>query len=217
MNKIYQNVHMGEGTVVEDFAVIGAPPRGKQDGECKTVIGKNCTIKSGSVIYANTTLGDNCFIAHGAIIREDCTIGDNFVLGNNSVVLPDATIEDHVTIHTLAEIADHSTIKHGAWIGPGVKMANNIHPKQLNPCEHKDKQDKEGAPHIGTHARIGLNATINAFVHIHDYAIVGSGAVVTKDVPAHHVVIGNPAKVVKDARNITCRYCDNKPYRVKDE
>ncbi len=217
MKKIYENVKLGEGSQISDFVIIGMPPKGKKDGELKTVIGKNITIKPFTTIYSGTTVGDNCFIAEGAIIRENCNIGNGVIVGSNSVILPDVTIEDDVTIHALVEVADHSQIKYGAWIGPGVKMANNIHPKQIKQCEHKKRGDIEGAPKIGKHARIGVNTTINSFVNIGDYAITGVGAVVTKDIPPKSVVVGNPAKFIKNIRDLKCRYCNNKPYDIEDE
>ncbi len=214
MNKIYDNVRLGQGTIIHDFAVVGESPRDHPEKHTSTTIGKNCTIKSFSTVYAGTTIGDNCIIECGAVIREGCRLGDNVFVGNNTLLLPYTVVENNVKIHTLCEIAEYTTLKEGSWIGPGVIMANTLHPKATTPCEHKLQTDKEGGPVVGKHARIGLNATINPYVTIGDYALVGSGAVVTKDVPSKKVVVGNPAKVIKDVHELTCPHCGKPQYGV---
>jgi len=188
---IYPNVDVGEGTVIEDFCIIGCPPRGNKAGELKTTIGRNCLIRSHSIIYAGNRIGDNFQTGNMVTIREENTIGNNVSVGTKSDVQHHVTIEDDVGIHTLAFIPEFSVLKKGCWIGPNVIMTNAPFPRSS-----LAKENLKGAT-VEEDAKVGANATLLPGVTIGKNALVGAGAVVTKDVPAETVVVGNPAKQVK--------------------
>ncbi len=215
--KIYKNVKLGKNVIIEDFAVVGKPPKGKEDGELETVIGDNSIIRSGSVIYAGTKTGKNFQTGDNASIGPFCVFGDYVSVGTNSVVLEGCQFSGNVRIHALVFIAEHTEVEENSWIGPGVKTANNPYPKALNEecAKHKEISEKEGAPKIGKYVRIGANATICPFVKIGDYTIIGAGSVVTKEVSSKAVVVGNPAKIIKYIDDIKCNYCGKKPYVIK--
>jgi len=190
--KIYENVDIGEGAVIGDFVIIGEPPRDMKPGELRTRIGKNATIRSHTVIYAGNVIGDGFQTGHHVMIREENKIGDNVSIGTNSVVEHHVRIGDGVRIHSQTFIPEETTLEAGCWIGPNVVITNAKYP--LSPGV---KRSLKGAT-VRKKAKIGANATLLPGVIIGENALVGSGAVVTKDVPAGKVVIGNPAQVVTD-------------------
>ena len=194
--KIYENVDVGRGAVIEDFVIIGEPPRGKKPGELKTTIGKNAIIRSHTVIYAGSVIGDNFQTGHHVMVREENRIGNNVSIGTNSVVEHHVQIEDNVRIHSQAFIPEETILETGCWIGPNVVITNAKYP--LSPGV---KQKLKGAT-IRRNAKIGANATLLPGVIVGENALIGAGAVVTRDVPAGKVVVGNPAQVIRDVSKL---------------
>jgi acetyltransferase-like isoleucine patch superfamily enzyme len=188
-SRIYPNVTLGEGTVVEDFCIIGTPPRGAAAGEMPTSIGDGATIRSHTVIYAGNRIGRNFQTGNKVNIRELNQIGDDVSIGTLSVIEHHVVIGNRVRIHTQAFV-EYSVLEEGCWIGPNVVLTNAKYP--LSP----GVKDSLAGPIIRRGAKIGANATILPGVVVGEYALVGAGAVVTRDVPAGAVVVGNPAHVI---------------------
>lgn len=196
--RIYPNVQMGENVEVDDFVVLGIPPRGKAEGELPTVIGDGAVIRSHSVIYAGNVVGKRFQTGHHTMIREENRIGDDVSVGTGSVVEHHVEIADHVRIHSQAFVPEYSTLEEGAWIGPNVVLTNVPHP--LCP---KAKVCIKG-PTIKRGAKIGANSTILPFMIVGENALVGAGSVVVANVPDRAVVAGNPARVIKSVDQLTC-------------
>jgi acetyltransferase-like isoleucine patch superfamily enzyme len=188
--RIFENVHLGDGSVVEEFCIIGTPPRGKQPGELVTTIGDGSVIRSHTVIYAGNTIGRNFQTGNKVNIREQNRIGDNVSIGTLSVVEHHVEIGNNVRVHTQAFIPEFSVLEDGCWIGPNVVFTNAKYP--LSP----GVKDQLAGPVIRKGAKIGANATILPGVIVGENALIGAGAVVTRDVPAGAVVAGNPARVM---------------------
>ncbi|HEU5318238.1 MAG TPA: DapH/DapD/GlmU-related protein [Chloroflexota bacterium] len=205
---VHPNVRLGEGCLVGEFVVLGEPPRGAQPGELETVIGAGAVIRSHTVIYAGNVIGAGFQSGHGALLRESNTIGDHVSVGSHSIVEHHVTLEDRVRIHSQAFVPEYSTLKRGSWVGPGVRLTNAPHP--LCP----DVKDCIVGPTLEAGAKIGANATLLPGVNVGENALVGAGAVVTRDVPAGAVVAGNPAKVVKHIRDLVCPATGLNPYRA---
>lgn len=194
--KILKNVELGENVTVEDFVIIGVPPKGKRDGELKTVIGDNSVIRSHTVIYAGNVIGKNFQTGNQASIREDNVIGNDVSVGTKSVVEFKTKIDDSVRIHSQAFIPEYCELKQGCWIGPNVVLTNAPYPKSLHA-----KDFLKGVV-VGKNAKIGANTTVLPGVRIGDDSLIGAGSVVTSDVPLGKVVVGNPAKVIKDVKDL---------------
>ena len=181
---LHGKVTIGEGTIVQENVILGNAEDGKLD------IGKNCTIRSGTVIYSGAKIGNNFRSGHNVLIRENSEIGDNVLVGTSSVIDGDCKIGNNVSIQTGVYITRYTTIEDGVFLGPFCVTTN-------------DKYMKYGVtlkgPLIKQGARIGANSTIMPGITIGKGAIVGAGSVVTKDVPPYKVVMGVPARVVKDA------------------
>lgn len=207
--KIYKNVSIASGAVVEDFVVIGHPPRGKQDGELPTVIAEGAFIRSGTVIYAGNKIGRNFQTGHNVTIRESNLIGDDVSIGSLSCIEYKVKIGKGVRIHSQVFIPEYSELKDGCWIGPNVVFTNANHP--LCP---KAKECLKG-PTVEEGAKIGANSTLLPGVIIGRDALVGAGSVVVKDVPERSVVVGNPAKSIKKITDLKCKSkLSKRPYEI---
>ena len=189
--RIFANVTLGEGSVVEDFCIIGTPPRGKKDGEVATTIGEGAVIRSHTVVYAGNVIGKNFQTGNKVNIRESNRIGDNVSVGTLSVIEHHVEIADNVRIHTQVFIPEYSILEEGCWIGPNVVFTNAKYP--LAP----GVKDSLAGPTIRKGAKIGANVTLLPGVVIGENALVGAGAVVVRDVAPGAVVAGNPARVIR--------------------
>lgn len=190
------NVSFGEGAVVEDFCIVGAPPRGVEDGELATVIGKDAVIRSHTVIYAGNVIGDNFQTGNKVNIRESNRIGNNVSVGTLSVIEHHVEIADNVRIHTQVFIPEYSVLEEGCWIGPNVVFTNAKYP--LAP----GVKDQLAGPKIRKGAKIGANVTLLPGVVVGENALVGAGSVVVNDVPPGAVVVGNPARVIRQVSEL---------------
>ena len=216
--KILPGVELGEHAQVEDFVILGHPPRGRLPGDLPTVIGAHALIRSHTVIYAGNRIGDRFQTGHGVTVRECNIIGDDVSIGTGTVIEHHVVIGNGVRIHSQAFIPEYSTLEDGCWIGPNVVLTNALHP--LCP---KVKECLKGAT-IRRGAKIGANATLLPDIVIGEGALIGAGAVVTQDVPPYSVVVGNPARVVKGVDALICPYElierpyeDRMPIRLRED
>lgn len=179
---LHGKVTIGEGTTVQENVILGSA----EDGELG--IGKDCTVRSGTVIYSGVKIGNNFRSGHNILIRENSEIGDNVLVGTNSVIDGDCKIGSNVSIQTGVYITRYTTIEDGVFLGPLCVTTN-------------DKYMKYGAvlkgPIIKQGARIGANSTIMSGITVGKGAIVGAGAVVTKNVKPNEIVVGIPARVIE--------------------
>jgi len=198
-------VRLGEKAVIDDGVVLGyLPVRG---GHIVLSIGLGAHIRQGTIIYGGSRIGSNLETGHYAIIREENDIGDNFRIWNHSVVDYGCHIGNNVKVHNKVYIAQFTTIEDDVFLAPGVTLANDIHPG----CPHSHECMR--GPHIKKGAQIGINATILPRVVIGEYAVIGAGSVVTKDIPDGMVAYGNPALVKGEIENLTCKTgLRDKPY-----
>jgi acetyltransferase-like isoleucine patch superfamily enzyme len=189
--KLYGGVVIGAGSVVEDYCIVGTPPRGVREAELPTTIGEGAIIRSHTVIYAGNVIGRNFQTGNKVNIRESNRIGNNVSIGTLSVIEHHVDIGDNVRIHTQVFVPEFSVLEEGCWLGPNVVLTNAKYP--LSP----GVKDSLAGPVIRKGAKIGANATLLPGVVIGENALVGAGAVVVHDVPPGAVVVGNPARVVR--------------------
>src|SRR5262249_33203004 len=194
--KLYENVLLGHGSIVEDFCIIGTPPRNVRDGELQTVIGDNAVLRSHTVIYAGNLIGRNFQTGNKVNIRESNHIGDDVSVGTLSVIEHHVEIGNRVRIHTHVFIPEFSILEDGCWVGPNVVFTNARYP--LSP----GVKDSLKGPVIRRGAKIGANTTLLPGVVVGENALVGAGAVVVRDVPAGAVVVGNPARVIRHVADL---------------
>jgi acetyltransferase-like isoleucine patch superfamily enzyme len=193
---VFPGVTTGTNLVLGEYVILGQPPRGREPGELETVLGADVVVRSHTVIYAGNRIGDGLETGHQVMIREENEIGNNVSIGTGSVIEHHVIIEDDVRIHTQAFIPEVSILRKGCWIGPRVCITNAKYPQAPGV-----KESLKGAT-IGEGAKIGANATLLPGVCVGAGALVGAGAVVVKDVPAHSVVVGNPARVINTVESL---------------
>jgi acetyltransferase-like isoleucine patch superfamily enzyme len=190
------NPSIGKNVILQDFVVVGKS--GSQKSIRRTIIGESTRILTGAIVYEGCDVGKHCLIADHASVRENCVMGDYSVIGRNVCVEMGTTIGSHVLIETQAHITGNMVIEDYVFIGPNVTTMNDKkmgHPVKFR-LKIKEKITLTG-PTIKRGARIGSAACILPGVVIGEEAVVGAGAVVTKDVPPQMIVIQNPARIVK--------------------
>ena len=135
-------------------------------------------------------IGENTNVWQFAIVMEQARIGKNCNINCHTFIENDVVIGDNVTIKSGVYLWDGLRINDNVFIGPNVTFTNDKFPRS------KKYSDKYQQTNIESFVSIGAAAIILGGVSIGTFALIGAGAVVTKDVPPHALVIGNPAKLV---------------------
>lgn len=188
------DVLVGEGLRVDPGAIIGYPSSRTAPGEL--VLGADAWVRSGSVLYLGSLIGARFQVGHNVVIREDCRIDDDVSVWSNSVVDYGCLIGNRVKIHSNCYVAQFTEIEDGAFLAPGVTIANDLYPGQAASAAVMS------GPWIGAGAQIGVNVTILPFVRLGAGCLIGAGAVVTRDIPEGCVAFGNPATVRGKVRHL---------------
>jgi acetyltransferase-like isoleucine patch superfamily enzyme len=150
-----------------------------------------------SVVDEKAEIGDGTQIWLFVQIRENVKIGKDCLIGKNVYIDPDVVIGDRSKLMNNVSVYSGVTIEDGVFCGPHCCFTNDKVPRAVNPdFSAKTATDWVLSPtRVKKGAALGANATIVCGVTIGEWAMVGSGAVVTRDVPAHALVLGNPARV----------------------
>ncbi len=143
-------------------------------------------------------IGDHTSIWNQAQVREDVSIGQNCILGKDVYVDFGVQIGDNVKIQNGACVYHGTTLESGVFVGPGVIFTNDKTPRAINPDGSLKGSDDwtVGETRVRYGASIGAGAVILPEVTVGRFALVGAGAVVTRDVPDHALVAGNPARQI---------------------
>jgi acetyltransferase-like isoleucine patch superfamily enzyme len=195
--EVSEDVQLGPNHSIDPGVLLGYVPA-RRIGDHALVIGPGARVRSGTVIHVGTTIGARLETGHNVVIREDSVIGDDFDIWSNSIVDYGCKIGCRVKVHCNVYVAQFTVLEDDVFLAPGVMVANDLHPG----CPFS-KECMRG-PTIKRGAQIGVNATLLPFITIGEHAVIGAGSVVTKDVPPQTVVCGNPARVVKDIRDLGC-------------
>lgn len=190
-------LHLGVGIEIDPLSVVGELPA-RTIASLDLFLGSGAVLRSGTVIYAGSRIGERLMTGHNVVIREENILGNDVAVWSNSVIDYGCEIGNGVKIHTGVYVAQFTRIRDGAFLAPGVMIANDPHPG----CAHS--RECMRGPTIGKNAQIGVNVTILPFVTIGEGALIGSGSVVTRDIPARMVAYGNPARVVSSVDDVEC-------------
>jgi len=197
---IHAGSHLGRHVTVGDNTVIGRQPMRSvrsalppvtDYGACS--IADDVQIGCGCVLYAGVTIGQQVMIADLATVREAVTIGEQTIVGRGVVIENRCTIGKRCKLETDAYITAYSELEDDVFIAPMVATSNdNYMARGSERFKHfKGVTVKRGG-------RIGVNATILPGRTVGEQGVVAAGSVVTHDVPARVIVVGNPAHVFRD-------------------
>lgn len=144
-----------------------------------------------AVIDEGCKIGKGTKIWHFSHIMPDCIIGENCNIGQNVVVSPKVILGNNVKVQNNVSIYTGVICEDDVFLGPSMVFTNVINPRSAVP-----RRDQYMTTIVKKGASIGANATIVCGHNIGQYAFVGAGAVVTKDVPDYALVVGNPARQI---------------------
>lgn len=144
-----------------------------------------------AVIDEGCKIGKGTKIWHFSHIMPNCVIGENCNIGQNVVVSPDVVLGNNVKIQNNVSIYTGVTCDDDVFLGPSCVFTN-----VTNPRSAVNRRGQYAKTHVGKGASIGANATIVCGHDIGPFAFIGAGAVVTKNVPAYALVVGNPARQI---------------------
>lgn len=143
------------------------------------VIDEGCTIAKGTKIW------------HFSHIMPNCSIGENCNIGQNVVISPDVILGKNVKVQNNVSIYTGVICDDDVFLGPSMVFTNVINPRSAI-----NRKNEYALTHVGLGATIGANATIVCGNNIGKFAFIGAGAVITKEIPAYSLWVGNPAKQI---------------------
>jgi acetyltransferase-like isoleucine patch superfamily enzyme len=196
---VYPGTVLGENVRVLEHAVVGKQPSlgarstAKRDPLPPAVIGDGTVVSTGAIVFAGSSIGAACIVGDQSCIRERVTMGDDCILGRGSLIENDTTVGAGTRIQAGAYVTAYSTLEEDVFIAPCVVTTND---NFMGRTERR--REVMRGPTIRRSARIGGGAILCPGIEIGEEAFVGAGAVVTKDVPPRVVVVGSPARVLRD-------------------
>ena len=196
---VHPGTVLGEGVRVLEHAVVGKQPvlsprsTAKRDPLPPAVLGEGTIVSTGAIVFAGSTIGARVILGDQSCVRERVTLGDDVVLGRGSVVENDTTVGPLSVIQAGAYVTAYSLLEERVFIAPCVVTTND---NFMGRTERR--RALIAGPTIRRGARVGGGAILCPGVEIGEEAFVGAGAVVTKDVPPRTVVVGSPARVLRE-------------------
>jgi acetyltransferase-like isoleucine patch superfamily enzyme len=196
---VYPGTVLGEGCKLLDGAVVGKQPTlsprstAKREPLPPAELGPGTIVSTGAIVFAGTRIGARVIVGDQACIRERVTIGDDVVVGRGSLVENDTTIGALTKIQADAYITAYSTLEDEVFVAPRVVTTNDNYMGRT-----EKRHELVRGPTIRRGARIGGGAILCPGVEIGEEAFVGAGAVVVHDVPPRMLVVGNPARVLRE-------------------
>jgi acetyltransferase-like isoleucine patch superfamily enzyme len=188
------DLRVTNGLVTDDDVILGYPTA--RPVEQPLILGADARLRSGTIIYSGSEIGRDFETGHHVVVRESTKIGDQVSVWSNTVIDYGCVIGSRVKIHCNCYIAQFTELEDDAFLAPGVTIANDLFPGQARSAEAM------AGPLIRAGAQIGVNVTILPYVTIGEGAVIGSGSVVTRDIPAGMVAYGNPARPTRRVEDV---------------
>src|SRR5687767_7756135 len=196
---VYEGTVLGEGVKVLEGAVVGKQPTlsprstAKREPLAPAAIGEGTVVSTGAIVFAGTRIGARVILGDQSCVRERVQVGDDVVLGRGSLIENDTTVGARTKIQADAYVTAYSTLEEDVFVAPCVVTTND---------NYMGRTEKRLAllkgPTIRRGARVGGGAILCPGIEVGEEAFVGAGAVVTKDVPPRMLVVGNPARVLRE-------------------
>ncbi|HKE80306.1 MAG TPA: DapH/DapD/GlmU-related protein [Solirubrobacteraceae bacterium] len=194
---VHDGVVIGDGAVIQDNVVLGKVPKlsptsgaAGQPVEA-LIIEDGAAVCAGAIVFAGSHIGARAIIGDQSYVRERTQIGERTVIGRGSAVDNDVTIGARVKVQTNVYVTGFSVVEDDVFLGPGVLTTNDDAMGR-----HPPDEPLRGAI-FRRACRVGGAAVLVPGVEIGEEAFVAAGAVVTNDVPARAVVMGVPARMIR--------------------
>ena len=154
-------------------------------------------IHSTAEVAENAKIGENTKIWHHCQVRPRAVIGENCNIGKGVYIDADVQIGDNVKIQNYVSVYHGVTVEDGVFIGPHACFTNDMRPRAINADGSPKSEDDWvlSKTLVKKGAAIGANSTIRCGITVGEWAMVGSGSVVTRDIPDFGLVFGNPARL----------------------
>jgi UDP-2-acetamido-3-amino-2,3-dideoxy-glucuronate N-acetyltransferase len=194
---VHDGTRIGDGCVIEDHAVLGKRPRlapgSSAAGEVSRLeLGKDVKVCCGAIVFAGADVGQGAILGDQSFVRERTRIGPGTVIGRGSVVDNDVSVGARVRVQTSVYLTAGTVVEDDVFVGPGVTTTNDDAMGR-----HGPEVPLRGAT-LRRGCRVGGGVVLTPGVEIGEEAFVAAGAVVTRDVAPRAVVIGVPARVVRE-------------------
>jgi len=195
---IHDGTRVGPGARIQDGAVLGKPvalgsrSKAPRDPVPPLEIGPGAVIAAGAVVVAGARIGAGAFVGDQAHVRERAAIGEESAIGRGSQVDFDVSVGARVRVQTGCYLAARSVVEDDVFVAPGVVTTNDKHA-----ARHAADYELEGVL-LRRASRIGGGAVLLPGVEVGEEALVAAGSVVTSDVAPRTVVMGVPARRVRE-------------------
>ena len=196
---VHPGTVLGEGVRVLEHAVVGKQPTlsprstAKREPLPPAVVGDGTVVSTGAIVFAGATLGARVIVGDQACVRERVAVADDVVIGRGALVENDTTIGARTRIQANAYVTAYSTLEEDVFVAPCVVTTND---NFMGRTERRLAAMK--GPTIRRGARVGGGAILCPGIEVGEEAFVGAGAVVIRDVPARALVVGNPARQIRE-------------------
>jgi acetyltransferase-like isoleucine patch superfamily enzyme len=194
---VHEGTTIGDGCTIEDHVVLGKRPRlakgSSAQGEVGALeLGAGVTVCAGAVVFAGAHIGQGAILGDQSFVRERSHVGPGSVIGRGSVVDNDVRVGARVKVQTGVYLTAFTLVEDDVFVGPGALSTNDD-----TMARHPPQTPLRGVT-LRRACRIGGGTVLTPGVEVGEEAFVAAGAVVTRDVPARAVVMGVPARVVRE-------------------
>jgi acetyltransferase-like isoleucine patch superfamily enzyme len=196
---VYPGTVIGDGCRIADNVVLGKQPTlsprstARREELPPLELGAGTIVSTGAVVFAGTKIGARVIVGDQACVRERCLIEDDVVIGRGSFVENDTTVGALTKIQADAYITAYSTLEDNVFIAPRVVTTNDNYMGRT-----EKRRTLVRGPTIRRGARVGGGAILLPGIEIGEEAFVGAGAVVLENVRPRTVVVGNPARAIRE-------------------
>ncbi len=194
---VHAGTVIGDGCTIEDHVVLGKRPRLAKGSASQGEVGAlelaaGVTVCASAVAFAGARIGKGAILGDQSFVRERSEVGPGSVIGRGSVVDNDVRVGARVKVQTGVYLTAFSLLEDDVFVGPGATTTND------DTMARHDRQMQLRGATLRRACRVGGGSVLTPGVEVGEEAFVAAGAVVTRDVPARAVVMGVPARVVRE-------------------